>query len=206
MDSSGNRNTGTITGATWTSGKLGKGLSFDKSSDYVEIGNNIKIDNSHIGTITAWAKATTDKNGGGRVFNYGGSSQFGTGNYLGLTLTGTAAFFIYNDDPFLSNSISIASLTKGVWHHIAVVSEGSEYFMYVDGVARSFSVSGNNDGAWFADVTAVSPVMTTIGVERSDGNFYNLFKGLIDDVRIYKRALTAAEILLYQSGAATIKQ
>ena len=70
------------------------------------------------------------------------------------------------------------------WHHLAGTYDGSKLNLYIDGVARaSVAATGN-----IADSSARS-----LNIGRfSEGGF--LFKGVIDDVQIYNRALSATEI------------
>jgi len=55
-DQSGNHNDGTISGATWTSGKYGSALQFDGVNDYVDCGNDASLNITSAITIEAWVK------------------------------------------------------------------------------------------------------------------------------------------------------
>ena len=77
-------------------------------------------------------------------------------------------------------------ITDGQWHHIGFVWDGSYRALYVDGVEVK------------KDETAVAPLLS------SDGSLYigvdknlepsSFFSGLLDDIRIYDRALTVKQI------------
>jgi hypothetical protein len=71
----------------------------------------------------------------------------------------------------------------GIWHQVAAVSDGVNAKIYVDGVLKntvSYTPSGTTStGGWF------------IGGESPSSGFFN---GIIDEVRIYNRALSVAEI------------
>jgi len=72
----------------------------------------------------------------------------------------------------------------GKWHHIAATYDGATFAIYVDGKLEASEVSTGN--------MAVSTYNVCIGDNSgATGRYWN---GLIDDVRIYKQALTAAEI------------
>jgi hypothetical protein len=81
---------------------------------------------------------------------------------------------------------SQAIITDGLWHHIGFVWDGSRRSLYVDWVVVA------------KDTAAQTPLKS------SDGGLYigagknlevgTLFSGLIDDVRIYNKALSAEEI------------
>jgi len=75
------------------------------------------------------------------------------------------------------------SATPGVWTHVAYTYDGSTVRGYLDGVER---LSG-------ADGASLEPRGNSLrlGV---DGAYQQFFNGALDDLRIYSRALTAAEI------------
>jgi uncharacterized Zn-binding protein involved in type VI secretion len=89
----------------------------------------------------------------------------------------------------------MAPLTPNAWHHIAVVlPAGSPYTgtLYVDGVAVATNGSMTLHAA---DLGAT--VDNRIGRSQFTGNPY--YYGLLDDFRVYKRALTATEIASLQA-------
>jgi hypothetical protein len=72
---------------------------------------------------------------------------------------------------------------NGAWHHIVGKQEGTNASLYVDGVlCASGSVPAIGNGAG------------SITVGRFDGGKYYYFRGRIDEVRIYNRALSDTEI------------
>ena len=81
-------------------------------------------------------------------------------------------------------------VTLGVWQHVAVVA---------DGATGTFYVNGKNAGS---GALTQLPIDTTISFVIGEvGSFAGRnFNGLIDEVRVYNRALSASEVLnLYQS-------
>jgi hypothetical protein len=85
-------------------------------------------------------------------------------------------------------------ITYGVWHHVVATFNGSSNMnIYVDGTLASSTISLT--GSPFTSVfSGTAPILigaySTYGL---DGTTYN-FNGLIDDVRIYNRVLSATEI------------
>ena len=195
-DGSGNGNRGTLTGGpTWVDGKRGKALSFDGGDDDVLVADNNSLD---FGTgdmsISAWIKPNTvttanqaivDKTGGGTA-----AYRFNTSNADGDRLKFTRGS-LFVDGVGSNDNVLVA----GVWQHIAAVvnTSGTDIVtFYVNGVAQG---SGNLANSSF---TNANPLM--IGQKGYDGSSVVNFNGLIDEVRIYNRALSAAEIqTLYNS-------
>jgi len=93
-------------------------------------------------------------------------------------------------------------LTAGTWYHFVVVVSSTGNTGYLNGVemtSRVYNFGTSSDTYFF---NSVNSGILSIGYGRfgfaTPGQFY-YFDGLIDDVRIYSRALTAAEVLvLYQ--------
>src|SRR5207245_2258860 len=64
---SGNSLTGTLVGATWTTGKYGNGLSFNGSSNYVDVGNPSALQLTGSATWSAWVYATANPRDDGNI-------------------------------------------------------------------------------------------------------------------------------------------
>lgn len=180
-DASGNANTGTLTnGPTWQSGsscKAGTCLSFDGVNNYVQA--PLVTTQTDNWTIMAWAKSNTTTGIGGVV-------QIGGPACAGFSITRSSVNW-YPLYPCVAWNPVIASVAVGEWIHLAVVRENGVMRAYANGVQ---TVSG---------VTSVplspSGNYTEIGAtERTSGGNY-LFNGAVDEVRIYSRALSAAEVL-----------
>ena len=94
-----------------------------------------------------------------------------------------------------SEVISNATINDNNWHHVAQVHSGTTTTFYIDG-----SASGGGTQSNFAENT--HPV--EIGSARTDSN--DLWDGLIDEIRIYNRALSASEISTnYKAGKGSHK-
>ena len=187
-DASGHGITGTITGASWiTPGKYGRGLSFNGTSDHVDLGSPPLMGTTGSMTWSAWVRPeTTPLDDGiilGRSNDQGGwqlKTTPDTGpRTFGMAVSGAAGTSTQR------YSTTVPQLHT--WYHVAGV---------YDGVARTLDLYVNgalDDGALVGVVPASQVDMglpATIGCR--SGGFY--FGGVIDEVRIYNRALTAAEI------------
>jgi len=180
-DFSGNENNGTIFGATYRPGKFDKGLEFD-GNDYVECSVNkpgaviLKAI-----TIEAWVNETGRKINGTIISRKNGTAHyiFGLNNGTPYASIGDGTNFDVTDRTFV--------MPANEWHHLVFVldSDVREGYIYYDGSLMETSNLTYSIG----NLTGVN---ATIGAD--DGGTSNFFNGTIDDIQIYNRALTAAEI------------
>lgn len=180
-----NGNVGTVNGATWTSDAHdGSALSFDGLNDVVTVPDDASLSPTNEITVTVWAKGTAANWANvdtAFVYKY---LEYGIGPWTATkpnssylkTMIRTAASpgsqqIVYNYAPVpVSN-----------WHFYTLSYDGSTLRNYIDGVLQNtYSVSG-------APNTAGT-------VELRIGRWSGYFEGVIDDVRIYKRALSDYEV------------
>ena len=201
-DSSGNGNDGTIYGATWVDGKYGKALSFDGVNDYVDCGNDDSLSwGSADYSICAWVKRAGD-------FGYVNvivGKHVGWGDYRGWYLrfgipggTNKLEFNNNYDSSWNGNGVvkSDEEYTDQNWHYICGVLDGgnNKVRLYVDAIEIE-----NDAGSNTYDINNSASLW--IGA-KSNGEYFN---GIIDEVRIYNRALTANEIKeLYEHHKPTL--
>jgi hypothetical protein len=184
-DSSGNGNNGNLTnGPTWTDGKVGGALSFDGVNDYVNVPSIQSVNGGGV-TFAVWIKPTHfDSIDYPSIISGAGVSFHGSGPaYISSNNKGRVGFY-------LSGSSAGNVFTRVVplldWSHITAISNGTNYQIFWNGVLeqQSSQVTGQ---------VGNSSIM--IGSEA------NTWLGLIDDVRIYNRALSAEEVqALYNLG------
>lgn len=189
MDAGRNGNTGTLTnGPTWTTGKSGGALNFDGTNDFVSVGNANNLSTTNAITIEAWVKLPS----GGYSASHKMIASKGTGAWY---------FSIYNNKVFFSPWIDGVQtyfegtkiVSAGVWHHVVASwdSTTDAYRTYLDG---EIDVNIIKTGANLSS-NASNQVL---GYFNSPGDYP--FVGIIDDVRIYNRALSATEVKdLYDS-------
>jgi prepilin-type N-terminal cleavage/methylation domain-containing protein len=188
-DYSGKGNNGTLYNfnftatSGWTTGKVGGALSFDGVNDYVQKDTFTMFPSTQI-TAGFWMK-TLDTTKSGTAISYARSRM-------------DNEFLIYNYRNFAPH-IGGAAITTGVsandgnWHYIVVTwkSPGGQLNMYKDG-QRVFS------GSLLSGYSIVSGGCLVLGQEQDTvcGGFdvTQAFLGLIDEVRIYNRALSDSEI------------
>jgi hypothetical protein len=190
-DASGNGRTGTLkNGASFTNAVLPALLFADPaalkligtSHQYVEAGTSLNLANSSF-TVAAWAKRSTTS-GKQWIIGYG-TNRIDKALVLGFRDNDHVTCAFFNDD--LDTDIAFAD--TNVWHHIACTYDAAtgRRIVYVDGVG------------WYADDGGSIQASGTFNIGRvpwSEG----YFSGNIDDVRVYNRALSPAEIEFLHKG------
>jgi len=188
-DSSGYDNHGTmLNGATiGDDPQRGKVLWLDGTDDYVSLGNNPSLDLSAAGqaTIAAWSKPAVSKNHN-TILSKGEWKEAYSLLIKGDT-TPKDQLWTGNDTSVFSGS----SVPIGSWTHVAVTISNNFTTYYLNGQLAGLA---NQNRGNAIDSTATS---VCIGREQYSGSLPAgrwFFNGQMDDVRIYARILTAAEI------------
>jgi len=191
VDSSGNfRNAGLFGSMSWGTGHGSPGdASF--GGGYLLLPPGI-MDQAHELTFSAWVKLRTNDRAWQRIFDFG----TGTGSYLFLTprsTDNTLRFAITTYGVDAEQKLDAPSLPIGTWKHVAVVLGASGGTMFVDGQAVA---SGAMVTVRPADIAPIAD--NWLG--RSHYTADPALDGEMDGVRIYSRALSAAEIMALFSG------
>ncbi|MDO8602086.1 MAG: LamG domain-containing protein [bacterium] len=203
-DTSGQSNNGTLTGASGaqnnpqpTIGKLGQALKFDGTDDHVDLGtsNSLRPGTGDFSAV-AWIK-NLDNNQWNSFIGDRNSGSIGTVEGWAMSLRDSGDFSVILEDSALNTKYydSPATYVDGIWHHLAFTwNAGTEALtLYADGLPLT-PTKGSDEA--LGDISPTTRI--NIGRQPNNGNPYN---GSIDDVRIYNRALSAAEVLqLYNQG------
>jgi hypothetical protein len=174
-DFSGNGNTATIKSASWTAGKYGSALSFS-GTGYVSAGVSMLPAVNQPKTISFWA--------------YLLSKSTSVQSMLSLANVASRASVQYGYKSSQSGVmgygdrwIAVGKLPSlKAWHHIGYVYTGTQHRLYVDGTLVGTST-----------IVPVSASVASFQIGRSASRT-EYFKGSIDDVRVYSRALTQDEL------------
>lgn len=171
----------------------GKHYQFDGTGDYLlrTVADWRSADSA--GTIMAWMNLGAI----GSVQTILGSADTGTTSYY-LEL----AVYSNNKIAVLQRNNDTADIVYGSttlianrWYFAALVSTGTAYALYIDGIAETPTVdSGANAGDWFADTTLRDNI-TCGGLLRS--SLTTAMNGKLSDIRVYSEAKSADWIKTY---------
>ncbi|MEK7606191.1 MAG: LamG domain-containing protein [Patescibacteria group bacterium] len=197
MDSSGQENTGVLAGFTSTTtgvGRIGQALIFDGSDDKVTVGSSPLLTTTTF-SLSAWIKLNNEALSIEREYIVFSQYNAGTGRTIfsadsrAANGNDAARFFIGG-----AGGIDVTTTTKvpeNVWTHISVVSNAGVTQTYFNGVA-------DGTGA----TATIIPESTGVQLGGNSLLSTSYFPGVIDDMRVYNRALSVAEInRLYTLGA-----
>jgi hypothetical protein len=181
-DSSGNSNTGTLSGASWTSqGKFDRALSFDGLNNAVTVNNSSSLVLSNGMTVEAWVYPVGALAGWKSVVRKEGEAYFLAASSTQGNVPAAGGHF--GSVSNTQNVFAASPLPLNTWTHLAATYDGSVLTLFVNGnQVSNLTVGGpiRND-----------PLPLRIGNSQYTGEG---FPGRIDEVRIYNRALTQSEI------------
>lgn len=180
VDVTGNGHDGTFQGnaMTMAGGPFGNAFAFDGSGDYIDIGDELDMGTSDF-TLAAWIKGDPSMGQWARIFDKGYASAYSlhrraSTNEIGFEMLSSGNVFA-TDTPLIDNT----------WHHVALVKNGTTVTIYADGEAENtstVSAAAQNNSR---------PLL--IGYNPGEGTL-GYWKGKLDELKIFGRALTPAEI------------
>ena len=202
-DSSGNGNDGNLTnGPTWTAGKIGGALSFDGVNDYLKLSKYSLHTNF---SVSFWANPTSNTNtfsesinantanlGNHRIILYGSRPQgFPPSSNAGFGISiGKNSIYATAHSSNLYTPILVRQASFSDWTSFTFIVNNNTPTLFVDGELIKNGLNPNK----------TLHLISNSGFAIGKGA-YGSYHGLIDDVRIYDRALSAEEVqALYNLG------
>jgi hypothetical protein len=172
---------GTIeNGAEWTAGKFGSALRFDAEDDCVTIPDANDLDLGASFTMEAWVRPQQNrvwtpvisKDSSGEWFSYELFDHGEAGAPMGLTGQGTSTY---------TEAVGEDPPSPLLWSHLALTSDGEDLRLYLDGELLDTT-------------TALTPQNSNKPLRLGCSETWGHFEGVIDEVRIYDRALNVEEL------------
>jgi len=193
-DLSGNGNDGTFVNHTaWVPGRTGPALTFDGVDDHVVVPNKASLNPISALTISVWVnQKATSVGQSANISNIAGKTSSSYG--YELRLTSDVLYFLIEQGGWIGLSGNTLNLNQ--WYHIVGTYDKSNMKLFVDGgLVNSLAES--------ADIR-VDTGSFYVGSRTASARYFN---GLIDDVRIYNRALSEQEVQqLYLNPYAMFEQ
>ena len=183
-DALGNYNGTLVNGATYGTGKISQGFSFDGVNDFVDCDSISEINSSSTVSYSYWGKKTASN----KHLLVGSQTSITNGFWLSWWSDGNVYCSARNGN-YSYTSYALPFDTN--WHHFVGVYNGTSVKIYIDGVLQ---------------VTNTTGVPTTLS--STSGNDFNIgyleskyTDGNIDEVGVWNRELSASEVTeLYNNG------
>lgn len=197
-DISGSGNNGTVSGATLTTDRFGTASSayqFNGTSDYISISSFVNLAPTNELTISMWGKSDLTTSNCLFMLSPDNSSDRCVGCAQYSNAGSTMMLWDYGNiaSGGRTSSTGIPIDITGWHHYVYIISQsGNKKQMYLDGVLKSnanYALTCSNKNL---------PFLIGAGTDVSGGSIR--FRGKIDDVCIYNRALTANEVSLLASS------
>jgi len=192
IDSAANSD-GTVSNATWTTGQLGGALELDGSNGSVSVPSAPTLQLTSALTIAGWVKGDVVWGMGTDVDIIARKGDGDPNNYQFAIKNGLATMFL--DDSDSGGLSGNTALNLGQWYHVAATWDGSEVRIYVDGVLDKDP----------PDLRGATIGTDTRPLYIGGRGTADVFDGIVDDVRIYNRALTAAEVAALANPSASVR-
>jgi len=193
-DESGKGNDGEIAGnPKFINGKYGKAIQMTGEADHVEVAHSDSLVLKEGVTFMTWSLIEKWEGGGDQWIDKGAHSAKGTG--CGIMVHGAANFYFMLGDGGARQDLTFpagGTVPSGKeWHHIAGTYDGKEMIAYGDG-----EPFGDKKASFPLNCTADMTLYIGGGVDRPQ----YVFDGALDEVAIFSRALSQAEIKAAMEG------
>ncbi|MHC4353857.1 MAG: LamG domain-containing protein [Planctomycetota bacterium] len=184
LDWSGYGNDGTLGGdPELIEGAIGMGLDLDGATEHISMDGVADDLTANVFTLSVWIK-TTMTSGEGVVFgtNTGGSHDL---------IFGVNDGELWVEDSAHSTFPAPPAINDNQWHMITYVRNMANATVYVDGVQVGTDAADNDPAA---------ETRWSIGQEWDGSSPSDLYRGMVDDVRIYSKALAPDEVVELMRG------
>ena len=185
--------TGTLVGSpTWSAGLNGQAITLNGTTQYVALGNPTALQLTGQITMAAWIRPTATD--GLRNIVARGYNTTPSGEVMMRISAGNLEAGTWNGSNFVASATGVVQLNE--WQHVCGLFDGAAWRLYRNGVEiASFATT---QGA--ANVAGSATANNAWAIGSRGGTAERLFAGQIDEVTIYNRGLTPAEVSALHLG------
>ncbi|HXK40184.1 MAG TPA: LamG domain-containing protein [Candidatus Paceibacterota bacterium] len=203
VDSSGGGNVGALNNmdanTAWVGGRIGGGIAFDGINDYIDLtdGPGLNFASDQDFSISFWFRSSESV---GMIVSFRSSSagnpviDIGLGSVGAGTNNGQIKTLIRDDAGGGYAAVTGAVANDGLWQHVVVTrTSGGRVTLYLNGDSQGANTSVGADGPITTNLKAIGSEQRWVQ-DNYDTPDARYFAGVVDDVRVYNRALSATEI------------
>ena len=205
VDSSLYRNNGTVISATWnSSGKYNGAYMFDGVNSLIQVANNLAVNVTGNLTVAAWIKASSWQADSWRGTIIGkdewsGAGSLSKGYVLRAGNNGALSFTVSTlGSVSWREALTPSLMSANTWYYVTGTFNGTTTLAYINGVRQ-----GSNSASHSLMGASNYPLEIGKDPYGSETN-YRRFNGSIDEVRIWNRSLSAAEV--YEQYASNLQR
>jgi hypothetical protein len=181
LDISGNNVNADLTNVSFNS----SGYFFNGSSNYIDLGSDVTFKTSGGWSVSSWFNLTQVNSG--NLYNFIGASAITYNSWYWTVYQSNLALWNMSPGGWYYGSTTIQANT---WYNAVLVCsyDGTKYQMYLNGVAEGGT---HTSYTWNSDYSGLK-----VGyIGRGDSSNGRYFYGAYPDFKIYRKELTAAEVL-----------
>jgi hypothetical protein len=181
LDMSGNNVNADLTNVSFNS----SGYFFNGSSNYIDLGSDVTFKTSGGWSVSSWFNLTQVNSG--NLYNFIGASAITYNSWYWTVYQSNLALWNMSPGGWYYGSTTIQANT---WYNAVLVCsyDGTKYQMYLNGVAEGGT---HTSYTWNSDYSGLK-----VGyIGRGDSSNGRYFYGAYPDFKIYRKELTAAEVL-----------
>ena len=191
-----------INGPSWVIGKVGSALSFDGTNDYVRIPASENLNITGNLTVELWAKRKSLNTQEQILLVKGAATINGndapTSYALGFNLKGIPSLTnkilaSFERDDGSNADIIGPEVTDTEFHHYVYARETNTHKLFLDGILVASEIFVGTPG----DTDNIDFIL---GALQNENSFFHFYGGVIDEVKIYNRALSECEVIAAYTG------
>ena len=179
---------------SYEAGKIEEAASFNGINDYITIGYNDDITSTNKISISAWIKINNIPSNKVAIISghYGNNNGYDDPFYLGIESDGSIKFSVEHSNQDGSSIVSNSQISTKQWFHVVAIYDYSlsanNQKLFINSTQESYADFNKTLSPYSHDISIGAEITHYSPIQRY------VIDGLIDEVRIYNRALSESEI------------